>query len=56
MFRCLVLLALLAVSACGAPKHDLAKCHGPLVVMNTDRWRPSAMEIDALDKVCPEEK
>jgi hypothetical protein len=55
MFRSLVLLCLLTVSACASP-HNLAKCHGPLVVMNTDKWRPSAMEIDALDKVCPEEK
>jgi hypothetical protein len=55
MFRALVLLSSLGVSACATP-HKLAQCHGPLVVMNTDKWRPSAMEIDALDKVCPEEK
>jgi len=56
MFRYPVLLALLAiVSACSSP-HKLAVCHGPLVVMNTDKWRPSAMEIDALGKICPEEK
>jgi hypothetical protein len=55
MFRSLILLCLLTVTACASP-HKLARCHGPLVVMNTDKWRPSAMEIDALDKVCPEEK
>ena len=55
MFRSLILLTLLGVGACTSP-HKLAGCHGPLMVMNTDKWRPTAMEIDALDKVCPEDK
>jgi hypothetical protein len=55
MLRGLVLLLPLVVSACASP-HKLARCYGPLVVMNTDKWRPSAMEIAALDKICPEDK
>jgi hypothetical protein len=54
MYRCLILLAVLGLGACTSP-HKLAVCHGPLIVMNTDRWRPTAMEIDALDKICPAE-
>jgi hypothetical protein len=55
MFCRLGLLAFaLALCACSNP-HKLAVCHGPLVVMNTDKWRPTAMEIDALDKICPAE-
>jgi hypothetical protein len=57
MLRCLAVLIVLAAATTGCTaKHDLAKCKGPLIVMNADKWRPSAMEIDALDKICPEEK
>ena len=54
MFRCLaVIAALAAVSGC-ASKHELATCKGPLLVLNTDRWQPTASDVAALDKLCPE--
>lgn len=54
--KLLMLLVLtLAVSACST-SHKLAGCHGPLIVLNADKWRPTAMEIDALGKICPEDK
>jgi hypothetical protein len=54
MFRYLVLMALI-VSGCSSP-HELAKCHGPLVVLNTDHWRPTATDVAALAQICPEDK
>lgn len=53
----IVMLALTGslLSAC-ATQHPLAQCHGNLVVMNADKWQPTASEIEVLDKLCPEEK
>lgn len=50
--RIYALLALLILGACTAP-HKLAGCKGPLEAMNADHWRPTLMELTALDKVCP---
>lgn len=55
MIRAIALLSLVVLGACNST-HELAKCRGPLEVMNADRWRPTAMEIDALGKLCPEDK
>ena len=55
MFRCLVVLAVLGfVSGCSS-KHELAKCKGPLLVLNTNQWHPTASDVAALDKICPED-
>jgi hypothetical protein len=55
MLRYLALIAVLAVCGCTTP-HKLAVCHGPLTVMNTSHWRPTASDVTALDQICPEEK
>jgi hypothetical protein len=55
LLRCLAVVALVAVSGC-ASKHELAKCKGPLIALNGDRWSPSEAEMTALAKLCPEEK
>lgn len=47
--------ALLAASGC-ASRHELAGCRGPLVVMNTSHWTPSASDVAALATLCPEDK
>lgn len=48
-------LALACLSAC-APQHELARCKGPLLVLNSSHWQPSASDIAALDKLCPEDR
>lgn len=50
----IVALALLA-SGC-AETHKLAACHGPLVALNPSHWQPTAADMAALDKLCPEDK
>jgi outer membrane biogenesis lipoprotein LolB len=49
------IVAVMALSAC-ASKHELAKCHGPLIAMNSDQWRPTALEMAELEKLCPEDR
>jgi hypothetical protein len=53
--RLTILVLSIAISGCTS-KHELARCKGPLIVMNQDHWQPSPLEIDALGKLCPEEK
>jgi hypothetical protein len=57
MFRRIVmpLAVLLAIAGC-ASKHELAKCHGPLIAMNSDRWHPTDTELVALEELCPEDR
>jgi hypothetical protein len=57
MFRHIVtaITVLMALSACTS-KHELAKCKGPLIALNADRWHPTEAEMTALDKLCPEDK
>jgi hypothetical protein len=51
----IIIVALISVAGCTS-KHELAKCKGPLVALNGDRWTPSDAEIAALEKLCPEDK
>lgn len=51
----MLLAALVATSGC-AEQHKLAQCKGPLIVLNTSHWQPSASDVAALDKICPEDK
>lgn len=52
----LVILALaLLASACSTP-HQLAKCTGPLEILNPGQWQPTPTELAAIDKLCPEDK
>ena len=55
MRRCLALLVALAAAGCTS-SHTLATCKGPLVALNAPRWQPTAGEIIALEKVCPEDR
>jgi hypothetical protein len=55
MRRILALAAVLAAAGC-ASQHELATCHGPLVALNAAHWQPSAAEMTALAKACPEDK
>jgi hypothetical protein len=55
MYRAIIVCMTLLVASCDSP-HQLAKCKGPLIVMNADHWRPTATEVDALDKLCPEDR
>jgi len=48
-----VLAASLTIAGC-ASKHELAECKGPLLVLNTDQWHPTASDVASLDKICPE--
>jgi outer membrane biogenesis lipoprotein LolB len=50
-----LVLALACLSAC-ASQHELAKCKGPLLVLNSSHWQPSATDVAALDKLCPEDR
>ena len=50
-----LLTALVATSGC-AEQHKLAQCKGPLIVLNSAHWQPSASDVAALDKICPEDK
>jgi hypothetical protein len=54
--RIIVSLALFAALAGCTSKHELAKCKGPLIALNGDRWRPTDAEMVALEKLCPEDK
>jgi len=53
MFRYLVVIVALATTACSS-KHELAQCKGPLLVLNTNQWHPTASDVTALGKLCPE--
>lgn len=55
MRRCFALLVALAAAGCTS-NHTLATCKGPLVALNAAQWRPTAGEIVALEKVCPEDR
>jgi hypothetical protein len=50
------LMIMLALLCSCSSKHELAKCKGPLIALNNDRWHPTDTEIVALDKLCPEDK
>ncbi|MGI4814130.1 MAG: hypothetical protein ACRYGG_12485 [Janthinobacterium lividum] len=50
------LLAAMATTAGCAEQHKLAQCKGSLVVLNSTHWQPSASDVAALDKLCPEDK
>jgi hypothetical protein len=50
-----ILVVVTALGGCNS-SHQLAKCHGPLVVLNTDKWQPTPTEVVALEKVCPEDR
>ena len=55
MRRCLALAFALTAAGC-ASNHTLATCKGPLVALNAPHWRPSAAEMVALEKACPEDR
>ena len=55
MRRPLVLLLALAAAACTS-SHTLATCRGPLVALNAPHWQPTAAEMTALEKACPEDR
>ena len=54
MFRCLALLLALTAAGC-AGSHKLATCKGPLLALNAPHWQPSAAEMAALERACPED-
>ena len=55
MRRPLALLLALAAAGCTS-SHQLAACKGPLVALNAPHWQPSAAEMAALEKACPEDR
>jgi hypothetical protein len=55
MFRCIVIIISILVAGC-ASKHELAKCKGPLIALNSSHWAPTPDELSALDKLCPEDR
>ena len=55
MRRCLVLALVLTATGC-ASNHTLATCKGPLVALNAPHWRPTPIEMTALEKACPEDR
>ena len=55
MFRWLIVLVALAAAGC-ASRHELAKCKGPLIALNSSHWTPTPDELSALDKLCPEDR
>lgn len=55
MRRSLALLLVLAAAGCTS-NHQLATCKGPLVALNAPHWQPSAAEMVALEKACPEDR
>ncbi len=55
-FATLALLTALAATSGCAEQHKLAQCKGPLIVLNSAHWQPSASDVAALDKICPEDK
>jgi hypothetical protein len=55
MFRCLIVLIVLAAAGCTS-KHELAQCKGPLIALNSSHWAPSPDELAVLEKLCPEGK
>jgi hypothetical protein len=54
MFRYVVALTVL-LAGCSS-KHELAKCKGPLLVLNTNHWQPTASDVAALNRICPEDR
>lgn len=55
MRRALAILLALAAAGCTS-NHQLAACKGPLIALNAPQWRPTAAEMVALEKACPEDR
>ena len=55
MRRPLALLLTLAAAGCTS-SHTLATCKGPLLALNAPHWQPTAIEMTALEKACPEDR
>jgi hypothetical protein len=55
MLRWLIIFVALAAVGCSS-RHELAKCKGPLIALNSSHWAPTAQEMSALDKLCPEDR
>ncbi|MDO9713255.1 hypothetical protein [Paracraurococcus lichenis] len=53
MMRLLLTLVLLGTAAC-AEKHELAKCEGVVLALNTDRWKPSPEQQAEMDRLATE--
>ncbi|MDO9712549.1 hypothetical protein [Paracraurococcus lichenis] len=53
MMRFALALALLGTTAC-AEKHELAKCEGVVLALNTDRWKPSPEQQAEMDRLAAE--
>jgi len=57
MRRALPFLLALALAAAGCTSsHTLATCKGPLLALNAPHWQPTAVEMTALEKACPEDR
>lgn len=57
MNRSLILAALVVLGLGGCDsKHELAKCKGPLIALNSDVWRPTPDELADLERLCPEDR
>ena len=55
MRRVLPLLLALAAAGCTS-SHTLATCKGPLVALNAPHWQPTAGDMIALERACPEDR
>lgn len=55
MRRLLALLLALLAAGCTS-SHTLATCKGPLVALNAPHWRPTAADMAALERACPEDR
>lgn len=53
--RIIIPITLLAALAGCGDKYIVAKCKGPLIALNADRWHPTDTEMAALSKLCPED-
>lgn len=54
MLRAIVPLAIMASLAGCASEHKLATCKGPLIVLNADKWQPTAQQMTMLANACAE--
>ena len=55
MRRLLAFLLVLTAAGCTS-SHTLATCKGPLMALNAPHWQPTAEEMAALARACPEDR
>jgi hypothetical protein len=54
--KALIMISVAALLCACSSKHELAKCKGPLIALNSGHWAPTPDELSALNKLCPEDR